>query len=172
MTITKITAVAGIAAVLALGVGACGSTAHARHAAVKAPVAASSQPPAPATSQPPAAPAPDGTYTGSGDYILGPGTYDNNYLVGEVDLRNTGNVGEKVMVTFSWPQEGYVPITAHKTVMVRFGASKTVRFHVSAGNVANSNVIDLLQGWQDGHNYRDGYKWQAKIIDTFGVVHS
>jgi len=144
------------------------------------PKSSTSQPAAsPVTSLPPSAPAaapapapsPDGNYTGSGDYTLSPTVYGNNYLVGEVDLTNTGNIGTVIRVKFTWPQEGYPPIKAVKTVRVPYGASKTVRFHVSAGNVSNSNVIDLLQSWQEGHNFKDGFTYKATIIDTFGAVH-
>jgi hypothetical protein len=54
---------------------------------------------------------------------------------------------------------------------VQYGQSKTVRFHISTGNVSNSNVIDLLQSWQEHHNFNEGYTWNAMIIDVFGPVH-
>lgn len=128
--------------------------------------ASSASPAAPAP-----APSPNGTYTGSGDYTLSPTLYGDNYLIGEVDVTNTGNVGIIARVKFTWPQEGYPPIVAHKTVRIRYGATKVVRFHVNVGNVSNSNVIDLLQSWQSGHGYANGYHWTATIIGTYGATH-
>jgi hypothetical protein len=83
--------------------------------------------------------------------VLSPSLYGNDYLVGEVTLHNTGNIGTVVRVRFTWPQEGMAPIVAHKMVRVPFGQSKTVRFPCQRRHVSNSNVIDLLQSWQEHH---------------------
>jgi hypothetical protein len=129
-----------------------------------------SPPPAPTTPPPPAA-NPDGKYQWSGDYLLANGIYDQNYLIGEVDLNNTGNVGEVVRVQFSWPQEGTPSITAHKTVRLPYGASKVVRFRVPVGSYdQGAQAIDLLQSWQEHHN-GEGYKAKVTLLHTYGQVH-
>ncbi len=114
-------------------------------------------------------PNPNGTYQGSCDYTLTQdfNNPDANWLVGEIDLTNTGNVGVIVKTRITWPQEGYPPITARKTVRLAYGQSKPVRFHVPA----NSNVITLLQSWQTNHNYNDGCTYHAAFTSTFGAVH-
>ena len=158
-----------LAAIIGVSVAAAGSN----PTTASAPKTTTTQPAAPASTPPaePAAPDPKGTYTGSGDYILSPTLYGNSYLVGEVDMTNTGNIGLIVRVKFTWPQEGSPPIAAYKTIRVPYGQTRVARFHVSAGNVSNSTVIDQLQAWQTGHNYQDGYTWTAKITGTFGEAH-
>ena len=138
--------------------------------------ASTTTPPAPAATTPPpaavpAAPNPKGTYSGSCDYTLASGVYSNDHLVGEVDLTNTGNIGTVTKVRITWPQEGYAPITARKTVRLPAGQTIPVRFHVSAGSIGGgSNVIDLLQSYQSSHN-GTGCTYHAAIISTYGSAH-
>ena len=130
--------------------------------------------PAAATSSPPAAPAPptpnpQGTYQGSCNYTIASSPSQQDTLTGEVDVTNTGNIGTVVRVRISWPQEGYAPIARHRTVRVRPGATKAVRFHVPVGNSWDgSNVISNLQAWQTGHGLRDGCRYRGGIVNTFG----
>lgn len=113
-----------------------------------------------------AAPSPDGTYQGSCDYALNaPDAPDQ--LVGEVDETNTGNIGLVMNVSISWPQEGYPPVTATRTVRVGYGATQAVRFHLQA----SQNVIDLLQSWQSGHDLQDGCTYSSDVTGTYGPVH-
>lgn len=137
----------------------------------------SSSAPAPAVEEstseaPPAAvPNPDGTFSGSCDYELA--TDIDNYdthagdLNGEVDVENTGNVGIVVKVTITWPQLGHTPIAMSKNVRVAYGQAKTVPFTKPVG----SAVIERLQSWQEGHDYKDGCTYNGKMTDTFGAVH-
>jgi hypothetical protein len=118
------------------------------------------------TSPPPPVANPDGTYQGSCDYTLGTG-FDNNYhVIGEIDLDNTGNVGVIVHTRITWPQEGADPITARKTVHLPTGAHKPVRFRIPV----TSEQIDLLQSWQERHDFKDGCTYHASFSDTYGPV--
>jgi hypothetical protein len=115
---------------------------------------------------------PDGKYQGSADYQLGSGVYDQNYLIANVDLTNTGNVGEVIRVKVGWQQEGFADITATKTVRLPFGASRTIHFHMPVGSIADGAVaIDRLQSWQTGHNDGQIGHFHVKILNTFGQVH-
>jgi len=120
--------------------------------------------PATTAPAPPPAPNPDGTFEGSCDYTLSDSLYGTDYLVGEVDLANTGNIGTVVKVKISWPQLGYSPITATKTVRTHPGQHKPVRFHLPA----EGNTIDLLQSWQENHDFKDGCHYRATMVSTFG----
>lgn len=84
-------------------------------------------------------------------------------------MKNTGNVGVVLHTRITWPQEGTPPIVARRTVKVPWSHSKVVRFSVPVSN--SSNVIDLLQSWQEHHNFRDGCTYNVKIVDTYGPVH-
>jgi len=128
-----------------------------------APVAATPAAPAPA-----AAPNPQGNYSGSCDYTLSSSLYGNDHLIGEIDLTNTGNIGTITRVRITWPQEGYVPITARKTVHVPAGQSLPVRFHIAVSS--QGNVITQLQSYQLSHN-GTGCTYHAAIVSTFGSVH-
>ena len=55
--------------------------------------------------------------------------YGNDHLIGEVDLTNTGNIGTVVRVRITWPQEGYAPITARKTVRTKPGTTTHTAVH-------------------------------------------
>ena len=155
-------------ALAGIALAACAAT-PGGHAATNATAPGSVAPAAtaPATSAPPApvAPDPKGKYSGSCDYSLGNGTDGNYKLIGEIDVTNTGNVGIVARVRITWPQEGYSPIRAIKTVRVPEGAKLPVRFHMPV----DSNVIDLLQSWQTGHDLRDGCTYHVAITDTFGT---
>ncbi len=156
---------AALSAAIAIGVAACGP-APARTAAAQQPLPALSTNPVSTYTAPAPVPSPDGTYSGSCDYTL---TSDfsssiSGHLIGEIDLENTGNVGTIDRVRITWPQEGFPPIVATRTVRTPAGASKTVRFHVAA----SSNMIDELQSWQEHHNLRDGCHYRATITGTYG----
>jgi hypothetical protein len=158
----KVRTIAVIAALPMLA--ACGSVSHPDSSATSG---------APATSAPAvpaAAPTPSaaGTYKGSCDYTLGSNPAGGTAVaVGEIDEKNTGNVGEKARVKISWPQEGFAPITETRHVRVAFGAGKAVRFHVPL----SSTQLDNLQNWQQGHNYNDGCHYHTTITGTYGLAH-
>jgi hypothetical protein len=155
-----------------LAIAGCTSTTTAAKTSAVAPATPSSTASATPAATPAPVPSPDGTYTGSCDYILAGSTAANSYLVGEVDLTNTGNIGTVNRVRMTWPQEGSPPVAAHHTVRVAAGASKVVRFHVSAGSIdAGSPVIDQLQSWQSGHGDRNGCTDKVTIIRTYGAAH-
>jgi hypothetical protein len=157
--------IAGVAG--ALTSTSSSSTSGSSLAAPSAPPA-SSGPPA-ATTAPAPVPSPDGKYSGSCDYTLSDSFNGNDHLVGEIDAKNTGNIGVVLRTRITWPQEGTPPIVAHRTVKVAWGQKKVVRFSVPVSN--SGNVIDLLQSWQEHHNFRDGCTYHAAIIRTFGEAH-
>lgn len=164
-------ALAGGAAIAGLTIAACGSA----HAPITAPSAGHTAA-APVAATTPAAPTanPAGTATGSCDYTLSDSLDGIDWLTAEVDLTSTGNVGAVVRVVVKWPQEGFAPIKAVKTVRMPYGASDLpVRFHVSAGSIQDgSNVIGNLQSWISGHNYPSNYcSYKEAMISTFGTVH-
>lgn len=167
MKISARLAIAATAAALALA--GCASAHNSASPAGHTPSAL--VPSTPATS---AAPTPDpkGTYTGSCNYTLASNPSGTDWLTGEVDLTNTGNIGTVVRVVIKWPQEGFAPIRAERTVHTAAGATKAVSFHVSAGSIdGNSNVISNLQAWESGHNYpSDDCTYKTTIISTFGSV--
>ncbi|MGH3098116.1 MAG: hypothetical protein ACRDMV_19210 [Streptosporangiales bacterium] len=111
-------------------------------------------------------PDPKGKYGGTCDYLLGESLSDYE-VVGEIHVKNTGNIGIAVKTKIKWPQLGHRPIVMKKRAKVAFGKKKSVRFHEHA----SSEQIDLLQSWQEGHGYRDGCKYKVAIVDTFGAVH-
>jgi hypothetical protein len=166
------TAVLGGIALAAVG---CAKTVTASVAPHSAAPASSSAPAAPPTTQPPAAPVanPKATGQGSCSYNLASSISGNDYLTGEVDLNNTGNVGVDVTVSVAWPQEGFSPIVSTKQVKLPFGASgQVVSFHVNAGNAGTSNVINNLQSWEQGHNYpSDDCTYKIDITGMTGAVH-
>lgn len=163
-TKTLTTIMTATAATAILAACATTNTAHQDAASTTAPAAAATTAPPPPTPAP--APSPNGSYTGSCDYTLTSSLYGNDHLIGEVDLHNTGNIGTVVRVKITWPQEGYSPIAARKTVRTRAGATVAVRFHVPVSNTGN--VIDQLQSWQLSHNDRPGCHYSATILRTFG----
>jgi hypothetical protein len=148
---------------------ACGSTAAHDSSSTASQAASSSVPASPSAAAAPAVPEPDGTYSGSCDYTLSDDFTSSisGTLTGEIDIKNTGNVGSIIRARITWPQEGYIPVAAHRTVHVRYGSSKTVRFHLPA----TSNVIDNLQSWQEHHGFRDGCTFRATITGFFGTAH-
>lgn len=150
-----------------LTLSACASS-HPHHAVTAAHASSAPAPTtaAPTTAPPPTA-APDGTYRGSCDYTLGSDPVGGTArAIGEVDLTNTGNVGTVVVVRITWPQEGYGPLVMTRTVRTAPGERKAVRFH----RPLSQNQIDLLQSWQDAHNFRDGCTYKASIVKTWGSV--
>jgi hypothetical protein len=158
-----------LVAAIAIAAAGCASTASHAQPIPPAPRATPTTYTNPAT---PAAatPNPDGTYSGSCDYTLSDNFTDMSAagtLIGEIDVMNTGNVGTVTSVRITWPQEGFEPVTAHRTVHVPSGRSKTVRFHVTA----SQNMIAELQSWQESHNYRKGCTFHAAITGTYGTPH-
>ena len=158
-------AAATLAALAAAGCGAAHVTPAASQHSASA--AASGGFAAPVTPAPAPAPSPNGTYTGSCDYLLGnsPAT-GTAVAVGEIDLVNTGNIGTVDRVRITWPQEGYAPITAARTVRTAAGATRPVSFRYPL----TYNQISALQSWQTGHNYQDGCTYKATITSTYGIA--
>jgi hypothetical protein len=158
--------VAAFIAIVAIGAAL---TAKPEHHGAASPVTSAA--PAATTTTPaaPATPNPDGTYTGSCDYSLGSDPVGGTArAIGEIDLVNTGNVGTVVAVRITWPQEGYGPLVMTRTVRTTPGQHKAVRFH----RPLPQNQIDLLQSWQDSHDYRDGCTYKASLTSTFGEPQS
>jgi hypothetical protein len=163
---------AGVAVLIALAaIGAAlggGTTSTGGHAAA---VATATTAPAAPPITPAPEPSPNGTYSGSCDYTLGSdpvGGFGQSTAraIGEVDLRNTGNIGTVTRVRITWPQEGTAPIVARKTVRVDAGGRAVARFRVRI----TGDQVDLLQSWQTRHGFRDGCTYHATITDTYGQV--
>jgi len=144
---------AGLVVGLVIGLAAGGTTTgtaarHTSPAASAAPVAVPSSAPAPA-------PSPNATGTGSCDVSLSTSN-GPNYLVSEVDVTNTGNVGAMIRVKVSWPQVGFAPIVKHKTVRVPYGQTVHVNLSVNASNYSSDIIARLsefpcdlrLSGWR------------------------
>lgn len=114
-----------------------------------------------------AAPNPSGTYNGSCDYTLGDDPVGGTArAIGEVDLHNNGNIGTKVHVRITWPQEGYAPITATRNLRTTPGERTAVRFH----EPLPQTEIERLQSWQSNHGYKDGCTYKVVILGTFGAA--
>jgi hypothetical protein len=169
---TLITIAALIAAGTAAGLAGGSPQPQGRPAASAATSPASTPPAVPAAAPAPA-PSPDGTYQGSCDTRLGAGISDPNYLIGQVDLANTGNIGTVIRVRFAWKQEGYPDITMTKTTRTRPGQSRTVDFRYYAGTFATSTApLDQNQSWQENHGFKDPCTYHARIVATFGQAHA
>lgn len=138
--------------------------------AARATSTSSGQPATPAAP----VPSPDGTAQGSCSYTLGMDASNTDWLTAEVDLTNTGNVSERVKVTVDWPQQGFSPVRASKTVSLPYQASgQPVEFHVFAGSDNSpSNIIDNLQNWEHGHpGSTDDCTYHTDIVSTYGPAH-
>jgi len=168
---TSVFAVVGVLVVLGI-IGAIVGPPKSQPASRTQAAASTTAPAAAATSAAPTpapVPSPNGTFQGSCDYTLTNNIYGNDHLIGEVDLTNTGNIGTVVRVRITWPQEGYAPITARKTVRTKPGTTTPVRFHIPVSS--SGNVINQLQSWQLSHNDRTGCTYDAKVVRTFGSAH-
>jgi hypothetical protein len=128
---------------------------------VTAPAATHASPSA-ATSGP-ASGQPSGKITGSCDYELGSGDGSDYSFTAEVEVENTGDVGIVTVATVSWPQFGRAPVKAKKKVRTSAGRTVTVRFD----RHATMTQLSALQSWQERHDYDDGCKYHASIVDTF-----
>lgn len=97
------------------------------------------------------APASPGKVTGTGtcDVDLGSGDGTDYSLTAEVDLRNSGDTGSKVMVLVSWPQYGHSPVGDGKVVTVPAHGSQTINF----AKHATMSEIDRAQTYQEKHDY-------------------
>ncbi|SRR6266851_695033 len=131
------------------------------------PPAARATTPASAAAPAPAVPDPKGTYTGSCAYTLGDNPAGGTAMAtAEVDLVNTGNIGTTDRVTISWPQLGYAPITATRTVNSAAGASTPVPF----SRPLSSTELDNLQNYEMGHLGTGDYcTYAVTIMSTFGA---
>ena len=120
--------------------------------------------PAPEISTPPVE-HPDAKGTGSCNYTLGSDPVGGTAVAtGDIEVRNTGNVGVQAILTITWPQQGYAPLKKAKIVKLGIGASRDVQFHRSL----TSNELDNLQNWQLGHIGEDGCTYKISLLSTFG----
>jgi hypothetical protein len=134
-------------------------------AASSAPAAPSSAPaPAPAPTA-----SPNGTVSGSCDVSLSDNFQSGqDYLTADIDVQNTGNVGEVIKVTVGWPQQGFNDIKKSKTVHVPFGATKTVHLNYPASTQQISNFQDV----QLASSSNDVCHYRGDLVSTYGPVHS
>jgi hypothetical protein len=97
---------------------------------------------------PPAAASPGGTYQGTCHY--------GKVLSATVALRNTGNVGEKVRVSVTWPQARHAPGSAARQVRLPTGGTVTVRLRTRATGLAPGIM--------------SGCVYHVLVLGTFGRV--
>jgi hypothetical protein len=109
---------------------------------------------------------PSGKVSGTCDYDLGSGLGSDYSFTAEADVDNTGSGGIVVVVKVSWPQFGRSPVKASKKVHVAEDKTATVRF----SKHATMSQVTALQSWQERHDFDDGCKYAADIVDTFETV--
>lgn len=168
--ITGVAVTASLIVIGAIAAAASGAGSHPARATpppsrtAVAPVAAT----APARhSSPAATPSPDGTYQGACDYDLGDNPAGGTgAATGDIDTTNTGNIGIKIRLTITWPQEGYASLSQSKTVRLAPGHESDVMFHLPL----SYDQLDRLQNWQADHDYKDGCTYAGKITGVFGAV--
>ena len=97
---------------------------------------------------PPAAASPGGTYQGTCHY--------GKVLSATVSLRNTGNVGEKVRVSVTWPQAQHAPATAVRQVRLPASRTAAVRLRTRATGLAPGIL--------------SGCVYHVVVLGTFGRV--
>ena len=97
---------------------------------------------------PSAAASPGGTYQGTCHY--------GKVLSATVILRNTGNVGEKVRVSVTWPQAQHAPASAVKQARLPAGRTATVRLRTRATGLAPGIM--------------SGCVYHVIVLGTFGRV--
>lgn len=111
-------------------------------------------------------PNPQARYTSSCDYLLGDfSSYTRSgfRFIARATVRNTGNIGERVLVRASWVQVGSRDVTRSRTVMVEWSKSRVVNFSVPVGQ-SNIDEIQADNGLNDCHV-------KATIVSTFGVAY-
>lgn len=157
------------AGALIVGIVAGGLAAGSGHQSehVKSPPPHNYNTPAATTTSAAPAPSPDGTFEGSCDYTLGSSPATGTAVaIGDIQADNTGNVGIKVHLTISWPQEGYGPLKLSKTIRLGYGQSQDVQFHLPL----TGTQLDRLQSYQLSHT-DTGCKYNGEMTDTFGQPH-
>ena len=97
---------------------------------------------------PPAAASPGGTYQGTCHY--------GKVLSATVILHNTGNVGETVQVSVTWPQAKHAPASAVRKVRLPAGRSAVVHLRTQATGLAPGIV--------------SGCVYHVIVLGTFGRV--
>ena len=97
---------------------------------------------------PPAKASPGGTYQGTCHY--------GKVLSATVILRNTGNVGEKVRVSVTWPQAQHAPASAVAHVALPAGRTATVHLRTPATGLTPGIV--------------SGCVYHVIVLGTFGRV--
>jgi hypothetical protein len=147
-------------------VAGCGDTEKSLKSASSEPIAAASDTEsssAPTTE----APNPKGKTTGSCDMLLND-DYNSStvgWLVADVRVTNTGNVGLKVNTKAVWKQAGSAPIVKIKPVRVPVGRAKTAHFKVPI----DQNTVSAYQsapGYISGNG--NPCSTTATIMGTYG----
>jgi len=157
----------GIVAVAVIAIGAVAAALSGGNGGRPAATSTSTGPASPVYASPvtAATPSPDGKYNGACDYTLGSDPVGGTAMAtGDIQVRNTGNVGIAIKLKITWPQQGYAPLAMTKTVKLATGASRDVQFHRSI----SQTEIENLQNWQGSHDYADGCTYKGTIIHTFG----
>ncbi len=158
----QIWAVGLVAVVFAAGCASSSSTT----AQVAGGSAPSSQP---GSSQPPAVPKPAGKVSGSCDMLLNSNFTSSvtGWLVADVEIRNSGNVGYVANAKAVWKQAGSAPIVKVKPVTVPYGRSKAVHFKLPI----DQNQVSAFQaapGYESGNT---PCSFTATIMRTVGPAH-
>ncbi|HET7171890.1 MAG TPA: hypothetical protein VFI18_09670 [Gaiellales bacterium] len=121
-----------------------------------------------ATTDPAPAPDPDGKFTHSCDMLLNSDFESSiaGWLVGDAELRNTGNVGIKLNVKAVWKQAGSNPIVKVKKVRLGYGHHRAVHFKLPV----STGQVDAYQS-APGYFNDNACSVNATITSTFGRRH-
>lgn len=112
-------------------------------------------------------PSTSGTYEGACAYTLGDNPSGGTAVAtGDIDVTNTGNIGEVIKLKITWPQQGYSPLADTKTVRLAKGQEQDVQFN----HPLTGGQLDNLQNWQTGHGFKDGCTYNGTIVSTFGAA--
>ncbi|HVT97918.1 MAG TPA: hypothetical protein VHE33_10440 [Acidobacteriaceae bacterium] len=112
-------------------------------------------------------PSTSGTYEGACAYTLGDNPAGGTAVAtGDIDVTNTGNIGEVIKLKISWPQQGFSPLTRTSTVRLAKGQEQDVQFN----HPLTSDQLDNLQNWQTSHGFKSGCTYNGTIVSTFGTA--
>jgi hypothetical protein len=161
-----------IAAIAAIAIGTSGGT-TVTHGTTSPTVATAPAQPAAAAPVPAPVPSPNATGSGNADYQIPSDIYGQVILTGEVDVKNTGNVGIVAKVKMHWQLTGYPDITQRKTVKVPYGQTVRVIFNKPVGSFSGNgqNIVDAIQSYQGAHMDSPYGNFDLTLVSTYGQAH-
>ncbi len=122
----------------------------------------------PSSSQPAPVPDPKGKVSGNCDMLLNSNFTSSvtGWLVADVEIRNSGNVGYVANAKAVWKQAGSAPIVKVKPVTVPYGRTKTAHFKVPI----DQNQVSAYQS-APGYFDNRACSFTATIMRTVGPAH-